>query len=186
MKPLLFITVTVMLFQSCIPLRIATNIEDFNVVQGNKFKRTLPKREMFVFQNSKKANQFYNYVDVKFRLNNENVYDDVPFEIQNNSYFFSFYEVDIPDKSLNIFPFASDILLNVALGNEEMEPVLSQGAQGVHRKGNWYIAIEVYSDTEEDCLQINSFSREPVLKYLRALKREYLSTHNYNEIVFKN
>ena len=53
-----------------------------------------------------------------------------------------------------------------------------------HRIGQWYIAIEVYSDTEYDCLMEKSLSREAVLKYLRGLKREYLTTHNYNETVF--
>ena len=54
------------------------------------------------------------------------------------------------------------------------------------RSDNYYIAIEVYSDLEVDCLHVKSLSREVVLKYLRALKNEYLSTHNYNEVVFKN
>lgn len=100
-------------------------------------------------------------------------------------YFFSFYEMEIPDKTINLIPIAFDVLLNEILGNEEKESYLS-GDAGVSRKGNWYIAIEVYSDKENDCLVINSLSREAVLEYLRTLKKEYLSTHNYNEVVFKN
>ena len=79
-----------------------------------------------------------------------------------------------------------DVFANAALGNEDMEPIFSDGDVGCSRVGNWYIAIEVYSDSEKDCLQENSLSRKSVLEYLRNLKSEYLNTHNYNEIVFKN
>jgi len=37
----------------------------------------------------------------------------------------------------------------------------------------YYIGIEVYSDIENDCLDINALSRTPVLNYLRELKKEY-------------
>lgn len=173
------------LFQSCIPLRIAPQIDNYKITQGKKFKRTLPKREMFVFEDKKEANEFYNYVNTKYQLNNENVFDDVPFQIDKEQYFFSFYEVDIPNKSLNLFPLVADVFLNAALGNQHIDPIISNSVEPVFRKGNWYIAIEVYSDSEKDCLQINSLSREAVLKYLRTLKNEYLSTRNYNEALFR-
>jgi len=67
-----------------------------------------------------------------------------------------------------------------------MEPIFTDEAEGIHRKGNWYIAIEAYNDMQPDCLEINSLSRAIVLNYLSNLKKEYLSTQNYNEIVFKN
>lgn len=65
-----------------------------------------------------------------------------------------------------------------------MDPML----EDVHssRIGNWYIAIEVFSSTEKDCLREDSISKDVVLPYLRNLKQEYISTHNYNEAVFKN
>lgn len=185
MQKITFLIVSIFLFQSCIPLRIAPKIEDYKITKGKKFKRSLPKREMFVFEDEKEANEFYNYIDTKYQLNNENVFDDVPFQIDNEQYFFSFYEVDIPNKSLNLFPLVADVFLNTALGNEDMELYFSENAEPVSRKGNWYIAIEVYSDSEKDCLQINSLSREPVLKYLRTLKKEYFSTYNYNETLFR-
>jgi len=46
--------------------------------------------------------------------------------------------------------------------------------------------MEVFSDTEKDCLREGSVSRDIVLSYLRDLKNEYLATDNYNEVVFKN
>ena len=121
---------------------------------------------MFVFKDEKKANEFYNYIDTKYQLNNINVIDDVPFQIDGEQYFFSFCEVDIPNKGLNLFAIVADVFLNGALNNQN----ISNGTTSVSRNSNWYIAIEVYSDSENDCLQINSLSREPVLKYLRALK----------------
>ncbi|MBD0779719.1 hypothetical protein HPE56_18100 [Maribacter sp. ANRC-HE7] len=176
----------VLFLTSCIPLRIAPDIDDYRITRGKSFKRTLPKREMFVFEDPKVANAFYNFVDTKFILDNENVYDDVPFTIEGEQYFFSFYEVEIPDKALNLFPVVMDVFVNAALGNDEMDPIFSDGDNPVSRKGHWYIAIEVYSDLEKDCLHIDSLSRERVLKYLRGLKNEYLATQNYNEIIFKN
>lgn len=174
------------MLSSCIPLRVAPDIDDYKVTSGKKFKRGLPKREMFVFEDPKDADQFYYFVDIKYGLNGENVYDDVPFEVNGETYFFSFYEIEIPNKTLNLFPVVFDVFLNGALGNEDFEPMLSDGSDGLMRNGNWYIAIEAYSDREKDCLHPNSLSREAVLKYLSTLKKEYLSTHNYNEVVFKN
>ncbi len=184
-KPILLISV-VLLLQCCVPLRIAPSIKDYKVTKGKKFKRSLTKRQMFIFEDSKEAEQFYNFVNIKFVLNDINVYDDIPFEIDGERYFFAFYEVDIPDKTLNLFPAAIDLTLNKALQNELMEPYVSSQVETVSRKGNWYIAIEVYSDLEKDCLHETSLSKKIVLKYLRALKKEYLTTHNYNEILFKN
>ena len=186
MKSLLPIAISFFLLSSCIPLRIAPNIPDYRITKGESFKKDLPKREMFVFEDPKDANHFYNYVDTKFQLNNENVYDDIPFIIDDQQFFFSFYEVEIPDKTINLFPVVLDVFTNAALGNDEMDPIFSGGDAAYSRIGNWYIAIEVYSDLEKDCLQINSLSRQAVLEYLRTLKKEYLSTHNNNEVVFKN
>ncbi|WP_273568658.1 hypothetical protein [Maribacter halichondriae] len=182
MNRIVLVTLMLLLFQSCIPLRIAPDIDDYKVTKGKKFKRSLPKRHMFVFEDTKDADQFYQYVNIKFALNDENVFDDIPFRLKGAQYFFSFYEVEIPDKTLNLFPVLFSATLNAALGNEDED--ISEPTE--IRRDNFYIAIEVYSDLENDCLGIESLSREAVLKYLRTLKNEYLTTHNYNEVVFKN
>ncbi len=186
MRSLLPIAISFFFLSSCIPLRIAPNIPDYRITKGESFKKDLPKREMFVFEDPKDANHFYNYLDTKFQLNNENVYDDVPFTVDEQQFFFSFYEVEIPDKTINLFPVVLDVFTNAALGNDEMDPIFSGGNAAYSRIGNWYIAIEVYSDLEKDCLHMDSLSRETVLEYLRTLKIEYLSTYNYNEVVFEN
>ncbi len=186
MKRIILLGFSVLIFQSCIPLRIAPTIDDYKIARGKKFKRTLSKRVMFIFEDHKEAGHFYDYVNTKYQLDDENVYDDVPFKIDYEQFFFSFYEVEIPDKTLSLGPLLVDMALNLALQNEEPELYLADESRDIDRKENWYIAIEVYSDLEKDCLSKNSLSKEAVLKYLRALKNEYLATYNYNETVFKN
>jgi len=186
MKKLLLLALTTFLLQSCIPLRIAPNIENYKVKKGKRFKRTLSKRHMFIFEDQKEANEFYGFVNTKFQLDDAAVYDDVPFLIDGEQYFFAWYEVEIPDKSLNLIPIAFDTFLNVAVGNDEVESFVSSEENTFSRKGNWYVAIEVYSDIEKDCLTKTSLSKKAVLNYLHTLKEEYLATNNYNDTVFKN
>ena len=46
------------LFSSWIPLRIAANIKTDKVMVAKKFKRKLPKRHAFIFEDLKDANEF--------------------------------------------------------------------------------------------------------------------------------
>jgi len=183
MRTILFALVVLFSFHSCIPLRIAPKIEDHKITRGKKFKRSLSKRQMFIFENYKNEGHFYNYINAKFQLAHNNVYDDIPFLINGEQHFFAWYEVEIPDKALNLAPMLFNVAMSELLNNDDDEFI---DAPEVLRNGNWYLAIEVYSDNEKDCLAENTLSREAVLKYLRALKKEYLATHNYNEVVFKN
>lgn len=184
MRGVISVIILLFLFHSCIPVRIAPTIRDHKVVKGKKFKRSLSRRQMFVFEDSKSANHFYNYVNTKFQLDDKNVYDDVPFVIGGKQYFFAFYEIEISDKTLNLVPGLTNALVNRLTNNEDDYEQLH--GRDVMRQENWYIAVEVYSDSEKDCLSTNSLSREVVLKYLSDLKKEYLATHNYNEVIFKN
>lgn len=180
MKKNIILITTLMVMQSCIPIRIAPKIDDYKVTKGKKFKRSLPKREMFVFEDPKDSDEFYTYVNTKFQLNDENVYDDVPFTVNDAPYFFSFYEVEVPTKIINLGGVVADAMLTTA----GVDPVFEDSYGS--RNGHWYIAIEVYSDQEKDCLHTDALSREAVLKYLRTLKQEYLTTHNYHETVFRD
>ena len=181
MKRVILPTLVICFFTSCIPIRIAPNIKDYKMTKGKRFKRSLPKKTMFIFEDPKDANEFYNYVDTKFGLNGQFVDEQVPFFLDGETFFFSFYEVEIPTKTVNLIPIVLDGILSETT---DMDPVFEE----VHtsRIGNWYIAMEVFSETEKDCLHENSVSRQRLLSYLRNLKDEYLATHNYNEVVFKN
>ncbi len=181
MKRILSAVFVLLFLGSCIPLRIAPNIKDYKVTEGKRFKKGLPKKTVFVFEDPKNENEFYDYINTKFQLNDYYVDVQVPFSLDAKTFYFSFYEVEIPTKSINLIPLALDVALNKAA---DMDPVFDE----VHtsRTGNWYIAIEVFKDNNGDCLSENSVSRELVLSYLRKLKNEYLATDNYNEVVFKN
>ncbi|QLG45269.1 hypothetical protein [Costertonia aggregata] len=186
MKRLLLLPIFLFLFHSCIPLRIAPDIEDYKVSKGKKFKRGLPKRQMFIFEDHKDAYCFYNFINTKFDLKHKNVHDDVPFEVDGKTFFFSFYEVGINSKPLTEISTLFDIAYNAALVVGGFEPIFADDDEDAVINEHWYITIEVYNDTEKDCLSMDSLSREAVLKYLHALKNEYTSTYNHNEVVFKN
>lgn len=171
---------------SCIPLRVAPRISDYKTVKGKRFKKGLPKKTVFVFEDPKQAGDFYDYINIRFNLQDYYVDVDVPFQINGNNYFFSFYEVEKKDKAINLIPVLFDVTLNTALGNEDFETYTATDENTIYRSGNYYIAIEVYSKLKKDCLLDDYANRARVLTYLRSLKEEYLSTHNYNEIVFKN
>ncbi|WP_437396075.1 hypothetical protein [Flagellimonas lutimaris] len=181
MKRTLLAIFVLFFLNSCIPIRIAPNIKDYKLTKGKRFKRGLPKKTVFVFEDPKDANEFYSYINTKFQLKDYYVDVEVPFYIDDRAFYFSFYEVEIPTKTINLIPMAFDVMLNQTA---DMDPILEDAYSS--RTGNWYIAMEVFSDTEKDCLSENSISREIVLAYLRELKNEYLATDNYNEIVFKN
>lgn len=186
MKRLSFVLFLPFLFYSCIPLKVAPKISDYKTVTGKRFKKGLPKKTMFVFEDPKEAGEFYDYINTKFQLKDYYVDVEVPFEVGDSTYYFSFYEVDIRDTSLNLFPLLFDLTLNAALGNDEFETYTATDNNSIHRNGNFYVAMEVFSNTEKDCLLESYENQKRVLAYLRDLKEEYLSTHNYNEVVFKN
>lgn len=181
MKKLLLITVFLSLFISCIPLRIAPSIEDYKVTDGQKFRKSLPKRTVFVFEDPKDEGHFYDYINTKFNLDHYRVDVDIPIKIGEKECYFAYYEVEIPSKTLNLLPLVIDGILQTT---DTMDPVFTDTYES--RTGHWYIAIEVYDREENDCLANDSLIKEPLLQYLRALKQEYIGTHNYNEVVFKN
>lgn len=186
MKKLTLVILGVLFLNSCIPIRVAPNITDYKLAKGKGFKKGLPQKTTFIFEDPKEAGEFYDYVNTKFNLLDYFVDVEVPFEIDGKDYFFSFYEVEKTTNTINLFPLAFDVAANAALKNENFETYATNQNTTIIRNGNWYIAIEVFNVTDKDCLHEDSKSRAIVLPYLRSLKQEYLSTNNYNEVVFKN
>ncbi|MFV0539923.1 MAG: hypothetical protein ACK5MZ_01625 [Aestuariibaculum sp.] len=164
---------------ACIPVRFAPNIDDYKIVSAKKFKRNLPKRNTFVFEDPKNANEFYSYINTKYELNHIDVEWNVPFTINNTEYYFSFYEVERVDETINILPIATDAILE----KNNIDPVL----ENIYttRKGNWYIAIVVSNSEMKDCLKTGNPDYEAILQYLKDIKYEYLNTTNYIEALFK-
>ena len=164
---------------SCIPLRIAPNIKSDKVMLAKKFKRKLPKRYAFIFEDPKEANEFYNYVNTKHELNHQDVEWNVPFEVGGEIFYFSFYEVEIPDKTLNLLP----IFIDGALHSNDSEPMFEE--LYTSRVGNWYLALTVTDNEMKDCLKENYAKREAILNYLKTMRVDYLNTYNYLEALLK-
>ena len=132
------------LFSSCIPLRIAPNIKDNKVMIAKKFKRNLPKHYSFIFNDPKDADEFYNFIDIKYNLKHTDVQWNVPFTIDSKEYFLSFHETEIPTKTLNLIP----IVIDAKLVSKGHSPLL----EDVHfsRVGNWYLVLTVFDSEIED------------------------------------
>lgn len=169
----------IILITSCIPLRIAPTIKTDKVMLAKKFKRKLPKQHAFIFEDPKDVNEFYNYVNTKYELHHQDVDWNVPFEVDGEIFYFSFYEVEIPNKTLNLLPIVVDIMLKV----NDSEPILED--LYMTRTGNWYLAITVADDAMNDCLKKNYVKHEAILNYLKADRVGYLITYNYLEALLK-
>jgi len=178
MKQLL-VLLSLFVFTSCIPLRIAPTIKDHKIMVAKKFKRNLPRDYSFVFKDPKDANEFYNFINTKHSLQHQDVEWNVPITINNEEFFLSFYETEIPTKTVNLIP----ILVDASLASKGNYPILEDFE--FSRIGNWYLVLTVSDSDMNDCLDPNYKSRENVLKYLRDLKAEYLNTHNYLEALLR-
>ena len=103
-------------------------------------------------------------------MNNYYVDVEVPFSLVNETYYMSFYEVELLNSTVDTF----GTILGILAGEElEEEP----------EEYKHYIAIEVYSKTDDDCLKEGSPSKETIIQYLNNLKKEYLNGENWNREV---
>lgn len=178
MKFLLFI-LSFLILTSCFPVKIAPNIEGDKVMVAKKFKRKLPKKYSFIFEDPKNANEFYQYVNTKFRQNDTDVGWNIPFIVNNKEYYFSFYEAERSTKTINIAPMIIDAAL------EENDVDIIDDSHYTSRVGKWYLILTVSDNDFNDCLKTDYKNREDILKYLRKLKSEYLTTSDYNSLLFK-
>ncbi|MDT8414436.1 MAG: hypothetical protein RQ735_03575 [Flavobacteriaceae bacterium] len=178
-KALLFLALFFFIF-SCIPIRIAPNIKDDKVMMAKKFKRKLPRNYAFIFEDPKDANAFYNFINTKFDLGHQDVEYNVPFLIDGDVFFLSFYEVEIPTKTINLLP----MIIDAKLEDSGNDPMFEDNY--FSRIGNWYLVLEVTNQLTEDCLKPGHPSRVKVISYLRALQKEYLNTYNYVDAYFRN
>ena len=179
MKPLL-IVLGFFLFYSCIPLRIAPTIKEDKVMVAKKFKRHLPRNYAFIFEDRKDADEFYHFINTKYALDHLDVEWNVPITIDDEEVFLSFYEVEIPTKTINLIP----IFIDVALNESGIGPILEN--EEFSRTGHWYLALTVSDVNLEDCLGPHHKHKKKVVEYLRELRSEYLRTSNYIEALLRN
>lgn len=176
---LALLLLSLLIFTSCIPLRIAPSIKEDKIMLAKKFKRTLPKKHSFIFEDPKDADEFYNFINTKYNLDHENVEYNVPFIIDDNEYFLSFHEVEIPTKTINLVP----IFIDTGLKTKGYSPVLSE--HQFSRIGNWYIVLTVADSKMIDCLDPKFANREEIIGFLKKTRMEYLTTSNYMDALFR-
>jgi len=170
MKQLAIILV-LLIFSSCVPLRIAPNIEDYKIKVAKKFKRKLPKKHAFIFEDPKEADAFYYYINNKYKLNHKNVESNVPFAFNSKIYFLSFYEIEITTKYLNFLPFLIEASVSLAINGEPS----FNGEVEIDRIGSWYLALTVSNLNKDDCLDPNYEFSPELIDYLQDLKTTYLA-----------
>jgi hypothetical protein len=161
------------IFSSCIPLRIAPTIKEDKVMVGKKFKRNLPRDYTFIFEDPKDASEFYHFINTKYQRNHNDVEFNVPFYIDDEVFFLSFYEIEIPTKTINLLP----IVFDAVLDDHGYSPLFENVE--FTRIGNWYLALLVTDNDMKDCLKPNHPSQEKVVQFLRDTRVEYLTTHDY-------
>ena len=167
------------IFYSCIPLRIAPTIKEDKVMVAKKFKRKLPRQHAFIFEDPKDADEFYNYINIKYELNHIDVGWNVPITIEGEKLFLSYYEVEIPSKTINLIP----ILIDASLNSNGYNPLFED--EEFTRIGNWYLVLTVTDSDFNDCLKPSYQYQKEIIKYLRALRIEYLNTHEYIQVLLK-
>jgi hypothetical protein len=178
MRQFLFGIISLFLF-SCIPIRIAPVIKTDKLVIAKRFKRDLPRKYGFVFEDPKDANEFYKFINAKYNLGFVDVASNVPFLIDNKRYFLSFYERERVTKTINVIPIAID----AGLESKGNSPILEDAYTS--RFGQWYLVLIVTDNELTDCLNPNYTNQARIIAHLRSLKEEYLTTHNYMETVLK-
>lgn len=165
----LFILLLATTVTSCISLRKAPSNFTHKIEVAKKFKRQFPRELAYIFEDPKDANQFYNYINIKYQLNDIDVGSNVPVVIDNKTYFITYHEAEIPDKKLNLLGIAVDATLIV----NKIDPIFDQGY--VKRVGHWFLALTVYDEDDNNCLKSKHPDRKMVLDYLNLLQNEYIN-----------
>ncbi len=178
MKHTLLLLMAIFLLSSCIPLRIAPTIKEDKIKLAKRFKRSLPKQYALIFKDPKDADDFYYFVNEKYKLNHEAVEDNVPFNIDGKEFSFSFYEVERVTSTINLLPMFIDAAIS-----DNSDPIFED--LYASRKGHWYLVLTARDAKMEDSLHPEYKDRDLVIKHLRDLRIEYLNTHNYLETALK-
>lgn len=176
----LIIILLIITTSSCIPVKIAPKFknQDYKVMLAKKFQRKLPRETSFIFKDPKNADEFYQYINKKYKLNDKHVGLNTPFVINGETFYLSYNEIGKEDETANIGLVLTDLVLEEKAGLTVFDNHYSS------RKGHWYLILTVYDENLKNCLLDNHPKREAILQYLKELKQEYLTTHNYEELLF--
>jgi len=179
MKYYFFLTLLFVATTSCIPVKVAPNLEQGKIMKAQKFVKSLGPQYMFVFDDPKDANEFYKYVNAKYQT----VYDDdlgnIPVQINEQSYFLTFYEVSKETKVVNLItPVIETVLEKNNIGTYD-------GEIPIERTGKWYIALTLTDDDLKDALHPEYSKMNETLGYVKNIRQEYLTTAEYIEVYLK-
>ena len=169
----------ILLAHSCIPYKIAPNIEGEKIIKAKKFKKNLPNFYGFIFEDPKNANEFYNFINAKYNLKHLNVDSNVPISINNETYYLSFFERERTTETINLIPFIIDADRNSKGKESLLEDFYAT------RTGFWYLVLTVTDTKIKDCLNPNHPQHGKIVNHLKKLKDEYFSTSNYMEAYLK-
>ena len=162
------ICLLILFTSSCIPLKNAPNIHDYDIVVAKKFKRDLPKRNAFVFEDKNNTDTFYQFVLWKLGRIDVDLQENIPFEVGDATYYMTFYERPRESASLNLIP----LLINGEAGGDEL-----YDSDGEY----WYILITVTDSELRDCLDPSYPDQKRVVYVLKQLKDEYQNSEHNNE-----
>lgn len=177
-----YLLIVLFIATSCIPISVKPSIDDYKITNAKKFKKGLPNKTAFIFEDPKNTDEFYTYINVKFNANNAYVESNIPIKIGDQIYFMTFYEVERATKTVNILPMAVDAILE----HKDVTDGASLESAYTSRSGSWYISIIVQDNDFNDVLKDDTKVRQQTVAFLKSLKQEYLTTANYQEIYFKN
>lgn len=163
---------------SCIPIKVAPRFKkkDYTVVVAKKFQRKLQRETSFIFKDPKDAGDFYDFINAKYNLDHKNVGFNVPFQLEDDTFYLTYHEVERIDKSI-ILPF---LLIDAKRTVEGKSTYFDEGYS--HRKGHWYIILTVYDESINNTLLNNYPLRNEIIQYLKELKAQYLTFENYEEL----
>jgi hypothetical protein len=182
MKKLVFTLTITLLFTACVPLKIAPQIPDYKIAKGKRFHKQLPKQELFIFNDPKDEDEFFKFLSAKYGAETLETEYYIPFELNGTKYFLSYYQVARNSKTLNFAP----ILIDAARNAKKKRRTNLKEFYTTNRDDIWYICISITSEQSADCLNV-LYNRQPELvQYLKNLKTEYITTHNYEQTKFNN
>ncbi len=156
------------IMSSCISIQKAPKIDTYKLLVAKKFQRKLPKRYAFVFHDPKGANDFYYFIESRFKSNFDNFQWNVTVTIKGRIHNFTIYEVEKSTKTVNLIPIFADLVRHA----KDKEALFRD--QYSTRSGSWYFAITVTENDYTDCLKSNDAHRQEVLEFLDFLRLSYV------------
>ena len=185
MRLFFFIISSLFLF-SCIPYRISPSIETYRIMNNRRFLKKVPKSKSFVFIDPKEADEFHRFITIKLTptrpWESPLPYWETQqflFTIERDSFYLTYYEAYKVTKTINLLP----IFIDKSLNKKQIDPLLEDHYSS--SRDHWYIILTVRDANEKDALNTKHPFRAKVIAYLEAIRREYLSTHNYTDQLFK-